>query len=222
VQSSGKKEVGVANVLVAIFSEKQSHAVQLLNRQQVTRLDVVNYVSHGMSKAEAASASVRESGAESADDAGVAASPHREHVTDRDLAVRNPQLSVVGRRLELARLLGPVLIAIAIAGWVNTEVPVSTAGHEIGAEVYWSGVLIFVAGLAIVRAHNIWSLRWHVLITLVGWFAIIAGLGRMIAPAWSQETARSVPASWGALLALLVIGIILTWKAYGRSASRSG
>jgi ATP-dependent Clp protease ATP-binding subunit ClpA len=50
VQSSGKKEVGVANVLVAIFSEKQSHAVYLLNRQDVSRLDVVNYISHGLSK----------------------------------------------------------------------------------------------------------------------------------------------------------------------------
>ena len=50
VQSSGKKEVGVANVLVAIFSEKQTHAVYLLNRQGVNRLDVVNYVSHGLSK----------------------------------------------------------------------------------------------------------------------------------------------------------------------------
>jgi len=50
VQSSGKKEVGVANVLVAIFSEKQSHAVHLLNGAEVTRLDIVNYVSHGLSK----------------------------------------------------------------------------------------------------------------------------------------------------------------------------
>ena len=50
VQSSGKKEVGVGNVLVAIFSEKQSHAVFLLNRQHVTRLDIVNYISHGLSK----------------------------------------------------------------------------------------------------------------------------------------------------------------------------
>ena len=50
VQSSGKKEVGVANVLIAIFSEKQSHAVHLLNRAEVTRLDVVNFVSHGLSK----------------------------------------------------------------------------------------------------------------------------------------------------------------------------
>jgi ATP-dependent Clp protease ATP-binding subunit ClpA len=50
VQSSGRKEVGVANVLVAIFSEKQSHAVYLLGKQEVARLDIVNYISHGMSK----------------------------------------------------------------------------------------------------------------------------------------------------------------------------
>jgi ATP-dependent Clp protease ATP-binding subunit ClpA len=48
VQSSGKKEVTVANVLVAIFSEKQSHAAYLLSLQDVTRLDIVNFISHGL------------------------------------------------------------------------------------------------------------------------------------------------------------------------------
>ena len=50
VQSSGKKEVTGANVLVAIFGERESQAVYFLNRQDVTRLDVVNYISHGISK----------------------------------------------------------------------------------------------------------------------------------------------------------------------------
>ncbi|HSQ70078.1 MAG TPA: Clp protease N-terminal domain-containing protein, partial [Steroidobacteraceae bacterium] len=50
VQSSGRKEVTVANVLVAIFSEKHSHAAYLLGLQDVSRLDVVNYISHGLSK----------------------------------------------------------------------------------------------------------------------------------------------------------------------------
>jgi ATP-dependent Clp protease ATP-binding subunit ClpA len=48
VQSSGKKEVAGANVLVAIFSEKQSQAVYFLGMQDITRLDVVNFISHGM------------------------------------------------------------------------------------------------------------------------------------------------------------------------------
>jgi ATP-dependent Clp protease ATP-binding subunit ClpA len=50
VQSAGKKEVTGANVLVALFSEQDSQAVYLLNQQDITRLDVVNYISHGISK----------------------------------------------------------------------------------------------------------------------------------------------------------------------------
>lgn len=52
VQSSGKDEVTGANVLVAIFSEQESQAVFILKKADVTRLDVVNYISHGVSKAE--------------------------------------------------------------------------------------------------------------------------------------------------------------------------
>jgi len=50
VQSSGKKEVTGANVLVAIFSEQESQAAYFLNKQDITRLDVVNFISHGISK----------------------------------------------------------------------------------------------------------------------------------------------------------------------------
>jgi len=50
VQSSGKKEVSGVNVLVAIFGEKQTHAVYLLGIQEISRLDVINFVSHGVSK----------------------------------------------------------------------------------------------------------------------------------------------------------------------------
>src|ERR1700760_3109012 len=50
VQSSGRKEVTGANVLVAIFGEKDSHAVYFLKQQEVARLDVVNYIAHGVAK----------------------------------------------------------------------------------------------------------------------------------------------------------------------------
>ncbi|MEY4001316.1 MAG: hypothetical protein RI968_434, partial [Pseudomonadota bacterium] len=49
--SNGKKEVTGANVLVAIFGEKDSHAVYFLHQQGVTRLDVVNFIAHGITKA---------------------------------------------------------------------------------------------------------------------------------------------------------------------------
>ena len=56
VQSTGngKKEVTGANVLVAIFGEKDSHAVYYLHQQGVTRLDVVNFIAHGITKSRAA------------------------------------------------------------------------------------------------------------------------------------------------------------------------
>ena len=47
VQSSGKKEANGGNVLVAIFSERESHAVYFLQKRDLRRLDVVNYISHG-------------------------------------------------------------------------------------------------------------------------------------------------------------------------------
>ena len=50
VQSSGKKEVTGANVLVAIFGEKDSHAVYFLHQQGISRLDMVNFIAHGIAK----------------------------------------------------------------------------------------------------------------------------------------------------------------------------
>ena len=52
VQSSGKAEVTGANVLVAIFSEQESQAVYFLKTQDISRLDIVNYITHGVSKSE--------------------------------------------------------------------------------------------------------------------------------------------------------------------------
>ena len=62
VQSSGRKEVTGANVLVAIFAEKDSHAAYLLQQNGVTRLDVVNYISHGITKSGSEAAPEAEQG----------------------------------------------------------------------------------------------------------------------------------------------------------------
>ena len=70
-QSSGKKEINGASVLAAIYGEKDSHAVYHLQKQGVSRLDVVNYIAHGVSKVQPAKA-VPEEGAESGSDKGEA------------------------------------------------------------------------------------------------------------------------------------------------------
>ena len=70
VQMSGREEVTGANVLVAIFSERESHAVYFLHEQDMTRLDAVSYISHGIAKAPGASESHSPSGTDEADDDG--------------------------------------------------------------------------------------------------------------------------------------------------------
>ena len=71
VQSSGKKEVTGANVLVAIFSEQESQAVYLLKKQNVARIDIVNYISHGISKVPGATESDQDVGRDAAAEEGI-------------------------------------------------------------------------------------------------------------------------------------------------------
>ncbi len=100
VQSSGRKEVGVANVLVAIFSEKQSHAVFLLNRQHVTRLDVVNYISHGLSKLAEEKGSEEPQG-EEREEGGSALEKYATNLNR--LAQQGRIDPLIGRKLEVER-----------------------------------------------------------------------------------------------------------------------
>ena len=103
VQSSGKKEVGVSNVLVAIFSEKQSHAVFLLNRQHVTRLDAVNYISHGMSKI-AEEKTDKEDASGDAEREGEGGSALEKYTTNLNRMAQDGRIDpLIGRKLEVER-----------------------------------------------------------------------------------------------------------------------
>jgi predicted phage tail protein len=57
--------------------------------------------------------------------------------------------------------------------------------------LYLNGTLLFVAGLSIVRVHNRWIGGWPVLLTLMGWLAMLGGLIRMIAPVSAQQAAHN-------------------------------
>src|SRR3989338_6031212 len=71
VQSSGKREVTGANVLVAIFSEQESQAVFLLKQQSVARIDVVNFIAHGISKVSDESHNLEDHSQETHEEEGV-------------------------------------------------------------------------------------------------------------------------------------------------------
>ncbi len=106
VQSSGKKEVAASNVLVAIFGEKQSHAVYLLGLQDVTRLDVVNYISHGLSKIADDSPEADQGGEtlETDKEGEGAGSPLEKYATNLNAMAREGRIDpLIGRRLEIER-----------------------------------------------------------------------------------------------------------------------
>jgi ATP-dependent Clp protease ATP-binding subunit ClpA len=104
VQSSGKKEVGVGNVLVAIFSEKQSHAVYLLNRQNVSRLDVVNYLSHGLSKIAEEKTDKEETSSDGERDAEGGGSALEKYAANLNRMAQEGRIDpLIGRKLEVER-----------------------------------------------------------------------------------------------------------------------
>jgi ATP-dependent Clp protease ATP-binding subunit ClpA len=105
VQSSGKKEVSVANVLVAIFSEKHSHAAYLLGLQEIARLDVVNFISHGLAKSEDAPRAAEEAPAQTeAERDAEGASALEKFATNLNKLAQEGRIDpLIGRALEIER-----------------------------------------------------------------------------------------------------------------------
>ena len=105
VQSSGKKEVTGANVLVAIYGEKDSHAVYFLHQQGVSRLDVVNFISHGISKAAPTSGQKEEAETENAEgeQSGGALESFTLHLNQ--LAIDGKIDPLIGREHEVERVI---------------------------------------------------------------------------------------------------------------------
>ena len=91
---------------------------------------------------------------------------------------------IMATSLFLARLLGPLLLAVGAGILVNPKPFRTMASEVIGSVtlVYLFGLLDFAAGLAIVLVHNVWTPNWRVLITLIGWLMLIRGAVRILAP----------------------------------------
>jgi len=117
---------------------------------------------------------------------------------------------------RIAGLVGPTLVAMLVSEFPLVQPQLYDA--QIPPVVYLSGVLMFVGGLAIVRAHNHWARDWTVLVTLSGWFGLALGLFRMFAAGLYQRgSAGTSPTVFMALEGvLLVLGLIMTFKAYSR------
>ena len=116
--------------------------------------------------------------------------------------VASPRIS-----LFLARLLGPVFVAIAIGVLVNGAVFRAIAEESLRSHalIYLTGLFAITAGVAILLNHNGWVGDWRVLITLFGWIAALGGAQRII---WPQGTEGAVRWSADNPTIFIIAGII--------------
>lgn len=115
---------------------------------------------------------------------------------------------------RIAGLVGPTIVAMVVSEFPLVQPHLYDA--QIPPVVYLSGTLMFVGGLALVRAHNRWARDWSVLLTLSGWLFLILGLVRMFAASAYQRGAVNTGATTFMVLEglLLLVGLILTFQAY--------
>lgn len=87
--------------------------------------------------------------------------------------------------LFLAKVLGPYLIIISVGGFINQKM-LGKAVKMYAKEVpilFFSGAFALLAGLLLVISHNVWTRDWRVIITVLGWAALIKGVLRLLMPA---------------------------------------
>jgi hypothetical protein len=118
---------------------------------------------------------------------------------------------------RIGGLVGPTIVAMLVSEFPLVQPHLYDA--QIPPVVYLSGVLMFVGGLAIVRAHNHWARDWTVLVTLSGWLFLLLGLIRMFGAGRYQRSAANTSVTLFMVLegVLLVVGLIITFKAYSRA-----
>ena len=105
VQSTNRKEVTGANILVALFSEKDSHAVFFLNQRAITRLDVVNYIAHGINKAGQSDLQKPQADTETEQEQAQKGALHDYTIDLNALALAGKVDPLIGRELELERVI---------------------------------------------------------------------------------------------------------------------
>jgi hypothetical protein len=113
---------------------------------------------------------------------------------------------------QVGALVGPTLVAILVSEFPLVQPHLYDALTV--PVIYLSGVLLFVAGLACVRAHNAWTRNWTLLITLCGWSFLVLGLVRMFAASAYQRAAQSASSTLFMFLeaCLLVVALAITFK----------
>jgi hypothetical protein len=120
----------------------------------------------------------------------------------------------------IARLAGPVLCAIGLGMLTNQATYHEMAGQFLAAYpfIYFSGILMLLAGLLILNSHNVWTRDWRISVTLLGWAMCAIGAFRLIAPQFVAYAGGAMFSGnnffIGAGAVFLALGSFFTFKGY--------
>ena len=129
-------------------------------------------------------------------------------MTVKDATARETELA---QSRLIAGLVGPALVATNVSETINLGIWKT----NLFPVTYLNGTLLLVAGIAIVRAHNRWTLGWPVLVTITGWIFLVGGLYRMFYPQ-AQQLMEGAVSTYAFIGTLFVAGCVMSFEAYGR------
>ena len=120
----------------------------------------------------------------------------------------------------IARLIGPIFVVVGIGVLLNHQHYAAMIAEAVrsAALVYFSGVLALAAGLAILNTYRAWTADWRVIVTVLGWLMLIAGVVRIVVP-WVTVSLATALYSGSAAIAIvgvivLVVGGYLSFQGY--------
>ncbi len=111
---------------------------------------------------------------------------------------------------NIGAVLGPTLIVVTLSEWINFGI----WSENLPALTYLNGMILFVAGMAIIRFHSRWRPLWTLSITVVGWLLVAGGLFRLFMPAAPQ--AEPGVFAYGFIILLGALGVLMIIKSYVR------
>jgi len=122
----------------------------------------------------------------------------------------------------IARLIGPLFIVLGVGILINQSVYTDMIGQAvlIPVVIYLSGLLAFTGGVAMLNGYHAWTADWRVIVTILGWIMVIAGIVRIVLPAVSAVLAISLYSGSSAMpivaVIVLLVGAFLCYHGYFR------
>jgi uncharacterized membrane protein len=120
----------------------------------------------------------------------------------------------------LAKIIGPLFLVIGVGIFINLEHyrrMLADFGHS-PLQIYVSGMTALLVGLLVVAFHNVWEWRWPVIITVLGWAAVLKGAVRLLAPKLvaerSERYARNTNIMMTSAIVVFLLGAVLSYFGY--------